>query len=510
MRGLAVVAIGAILIWIGLSRGGADGVEAGDGGAEHAQETAYGASDPSRAGFSLTDGRERASERAPATPSRQDPPAPSDPPVGPAEADAEADAERAAGHAAGPEVGSSAPAAVPSDAGATRIVEAEEPADPPPIGDLTDRRPAAGDSAPIALTGASRPGRSRLAEQLLDSWLSQDAGGLETFLTVGDGVDLPAAQAQLAAGFWEAMVGTVEPARERLDAIRDDAAVTTEQVALLSAALDPPGTRALPRPASAPARIEPLAHSMRMILLENEARALTDARHYAAAARAWSDLVQMEIAAPWSTHQDAVWEWGREIALVQDNHRLSPEGDWPFVEEKVRDGDLGLTEIRARVLKRRKDLLVCVGLLREVNDVRKYIHPGDVIKVPTEHANVIVDIDSRVLLYRMGDEVVRLWQVGVGKPGNETPIGEYEIGDKLEKPAHSVWGLPYGHPENPLGSRWMALFRAGKKTSYGIHGTSDPDGVGGEVSLGCIRMRNEDVNELYELLPQDAKVVIQR
>ena len=106
--------------------------------------------------------------------------------------------------------------------------------------------------------------------------------------------------------------------------------------------------------------------------------------------------------------------------------------------------------------------------------------------------------------------MVRLWQVGVGKPGNETPIGEYEIGDKLEKPAHSVWGLPYGHPENPLGSRWMALFRAGKKTSYGIHGTSDPDGVGGEVSLGCIRMRNEDVNELYELLPQDAKVVIQR
>lgn len=80
---------------------------------------------------------------------------------------------------------------------------------------------------------------------------------------------------------------------------------------------------------------------------------------------------------------------------------------------------------------------------------------------------------------------------------------------KQKKPAHTVWGLPYGHPDNPLGSHWLELQRGGKKTSYGIHGTNDPDGVGSEVSLGCIRMRNEDVGELFRLLPQGAQVILQ-
>ena len=149
-------------------------------------------------------------------------------------------------------------------------------------------------------------------------------------------------------------------------------------------------------------------------------------------------------------------------------------------------------------------------MIEAVNGITGHVHAGDVLRIPLDPVNVVVDLDSRVLLYRHGDEVVRMWQVGIGKEKHDTPIGEFTIGHKIEKPAHTTRGLPYGHPDNPLGSRWLALNRDGKNTSYGIHGTSDPSGVGGEVSLGCIRMRNEEVNQLFDILPRGARVVIQQ
>ena len=45
--------------------------------------------------------------------------------------------------------------------------------------------------------------------------------------------------------------------------------------------------------------------------------------------------------------------------------------------------------------------------------------------------------------------------------------------------------------------------------SYGIHGTWEPEGVGERVSQGCVRMRNEDVEVLYDLLPKGARVTVQ-
>ncbi|MEZ5973868.1 MAG: L,D-transpeptidase [Planctomycetota bacterium] len=69
--------------------------------------------------------------------------------------------------------------------------------------------------------------------------------------------------------------------------------------------------------------------------------------------------------------------------------------------------------------------------------------------------------------------------------------------------------LPYGHPDNLLGARWLGWYQDGVKTDYGFHGTNDESGVGGRVSSGCIRMRNADVELLFELLPSGARVVVQ-
>jgi lipoprotein-anchoring transpeptidase ErfK/SrfK len=66
--------------------------------------------------------------------------------------------------------------------------------------------------------------------------------------------------------------------------------------------------------------------------------------------------------------------------------------------------------------------------------------------------------------------------------------------------------VPYGDPANPLGTRWIAWFRDGVKTSYGFHGTTDPASVGNASSDGCVRFYNEDVERLFDILPVGAPI----
>jgi lipoprotein-anchoring transpeptidase ErfK/SrfK len=67
----------------------------------------------------------------------------------------------------------------------------------------------------------------------------------------------------------------------------------------------------------------------------------------------------------------------------------------------------------------------------------------------------------------------------------------------------------YGGPENPLGARALYLYEEnGKDTYIRIHGTNEPEYIGQNVSLGCIRMHNVDVIDLYGRINMGAKVVV--
>jgi lipoprotein-anchoring transpeptidase ErfK/SrfK len=69
-------------------------------------------------------------------------------------------------------------------------------------------------------------------------------------------------------------------------------------------------------------------------------------------------------------------------------------------------------------------------------------------------------------------------------------------------------------PKNPLGERWIGLTgidgHAVGKQSYGIHGTIEPDSIGKQASMGCIRMRNEDVEMVFDMLTEGKSVVVVR
>jgi lipoprotein-anchoring transpeptidase ErfK/SrfK len=110
---------------------------------------------------------------------------------------------------------------------------------------------------------------------------------------------------------------------------------------------------------------------------------------------------------------------------------------------------------------------------------------------------ILVNIPERKLALVEDNQVVRIYDIAVGAPRTPTPSGVYTIATQVP---HPTWYGPKGvvppGKANPLGTRWMGLSLKG----YGIHGTNAPSSIGRRASHGCIRMRNADVEELFELV----------
>jgi hypothetical protein len=100
--------------------------------------------------------------------------------------------------------------------------------------------------------------------------------------------------------------------------------------------------------------------------------------------------------------------------------------------------------------------------------------------------------------------------VAIGRPGWETPTGEFTITVKAKNPTWfpPEWAVeeepvPPG-PDNPLGDRWMGLSEKG----YGIHATNAPSSIGRAASHGCIRMYPEHARDLYNQVKKGTPVTI--
>jgi len=127
---------------------------------------------------------------------------------------------------------------------------------------------------------------------------------------------------------------------------------------------------------------------------------------------------------------------------------------------------------------------------------------------------IVIDTPNKFLYLVQGNGQALRYGIGVGKPGFEWS-GVKTISAKKEWPA---WTPPpemlkrrpdlprymEGGPENPLGARAMYL----GSSLYRIHGSNEPWTIGTAVSSGCIRMRNEDVIDLYERVNVGTRVVV--
>jgi lipoprotein-anchoring transpeptidase ErfK/SrfK len=110
---------------------------------------------------------------------------------------------------------------------------------------------------------------------------------------------------------------------------------------------------------------------------------------------------------------------------------------------------------------------------------------------------LIVNIAARKIVLVEDGKVVKMYPVAVGKHSTPSPYGSFHIASHVVNPTYSHDGKVVGPgPSNPVGTRWMGLGYKG----YGIHGTNHPESIGHAASHGCIRMRNQDVEKLFELV----------
>ncbi|MCX5711312.1 MAG: L,D-transpeptidase family protein [Candidatus Omnitrophica bacterium] len=133
------------------------------------------------------------------------------------------------------------------------------------------------------------------------------------------------------------------------------------------------------------------------------------------------------------------------------------------------------------------------------------IIPGRKIKVWSAPFSILVDKSQNTLTLKSDEEVIKVYIVSTGK-NNSTPVGTYKITNKLVNPTWFKSGavIPAGSTDNVLGTRWMGFDLAG----YGIHGTTEPQNLGKQVTAGCVRLGNPDVEELYTIIPVGTEVTI--
>jgi LysM repeat protein len=138
---------------------------------------------------------------------------------------------------------------------------------------------------------------------------------------------------------------------------------------------------------------------------------------------------------------------------------------------------------------------------------------GDRLRILEGSFAVEVSRSKHDLLVLFNGKFFKRYAVGIGKEG-KTPVGSFEVAERIKEP---VWwradgkAIPFGNPENILGTRWMSIRATGDTPyikGYGIHGTWDDASVGRSESAGCVRMRNADVEELYILIPVGTPVTI--
>ena len=135
---------------------------------------------------------------------------------------------------------------------------------------------------------------------------------------------------------------------------------------------------------------------------------------------------------------------------------------------------------------------------------------------------IIIDTPNKYLYYVEGNNKATRFGVGVGREGFGWS-GVVKVGRKEEWPS---WTPPAemrrreaangrilpitqeGGIDNPLGARALYLFKGGRDTIFRIHGTNQPWTIGQNMSSGCIRMMNKDVEHLYARAGLGTKVIV--
>ncbi|MBM3859189.1 MAG: LysM peptidoglycan-binding domain-containing protein [Verrucomicrobia bacterium] len=154
-----------------------------------------------------------------------------------------------------------------------------------------------------------------------------------------------------------------------------------------------------------------------------------------------------------------------------------------------------------------KQFNTTIELIKKANGLSSdMIRLGDRLRIYQGQFAVEINKSANTLTVTDHGKFFKRYRVGSGQY-NRTPAGEFKIMTRIERPP---WfhpdgrTIPFGDPDNILGTHWLGL----DVTRYGIHGTWETNSIGKQSSAGCVRLLNDDVAELYLLLPIGTPVTI--
>ncbi|MDD5566152.1 MAG: L,D-transpeptidase family protein, partial [Candidatus Omnitrophica bacterium] len=151
-------------------------------------------------------------------------------------------------------------------------------------------------------------------------------------------------------------------------------------------------------------------------------------------------------------------------------------------------------------------------LIKELNGLTaNQLKAGQVVKVIELTYRIMINRKEKKLYFETSDgKLIKGYSIAVGK-SNKTPLGTFRITSRVARKPYWVdpndrnFKIPYGDPDYPYGKLGIFLSIGGK---YGIHSTSHPKSIGKAASFGCIRVGDNDILEIYKLVPNNTEVTI--
>jgi lipoprotein-anchoring transpeptidase ErfK/SrfK len=147
-----------------------------------------------------------------------------------------------------------------------------------------------------------------------------------------------------------------------------------------------------------------------------------------------------------------------------------------------------------------------VELIKLSNNLKSsLIIPGRKLKIWKGKFSILVDRSQNILILKSDGDIIKKYTVSTGL-NSSTPLGKFNIEEKLISPVWYKIGavVSPNSEEYELGTRWMGISEPG----YGIHGTSDESTIGKHITKGCVRMKNNEIEELYAIVPSGTVVEI--
>jgi lipoprotein-anchoring transpeptidase ErfK/SrfK len=190
----------------------------------------------------------------------------------------------------------------------------------------------------------------------------------------------------------------------------------------------------------------------------------------------------------------------------------------PLVESyKVESGD-ALDKIR-----RRRELTVDSAFIARINGMANpnALKVGQSLKLVRGPFHVVVDkSDFRMDIFAGSPDEPETWlfirsfPIGLGAEESSTPLGLFRVRNKMKNPS---WRNPRtgeffaaDDPKNPIGEYWIGWEGVGDSKVYvgfGMHGTIEPQSIGRQMSMGCVRMASDDIAMVYEMLTEQVSIV---